>query len=175
MDGATVRRTAIPGTLSPAVRLGRTLREAREQHRDPAEALSETLSDTLYKHGAVLFTGKIVDVDRRTIEGFTRGAARIENFEGTSNCVIEFQNEYLVARIEDQTRVMVPDLITILHLETGEPITAETLRYGQRVQVFAIATPDIMRTPEALDVFGPQAFGLAERFEPFEQMSTATS
>lgn len=169
MSGADVKRTAIPGTLSLALRLGRTLREAREQHRDPAGALAEVLTDTIYRTGAVVFTGKVTDVERRTVDGFTLGAARISTFDGDSECVIEFQNEFLVARIDGETRVLVPDLITVLHLETGEPITAETLRYGQRVQVFAIATPEMMRTAEALEVFGPAAFGIDESFVPFEQ------
>lgn len=170
MSGSEVRRTAIPRTLSLALRLGRTIREAREHHRDPVEALSEALEDTLYRHGATVFTGKVVDVERRTVEGFTRGTARIAAFRGESTCSVEFQNEYLVAWIDGKTRVLVPDLLTVLHLETGEPITAETLRYGQRVQVVAISTPEMMRTPEALATFGPAAFGLEEEFVPIEEL-----
>lgn len=173
MTGAEVRRTAIPRTLSLALRLGRTIREARESHRDPVAALADTLPETLYHHGDVVFTGKIVDVERTTVDGFTRGTARISAFGDEPDCTVEFQNEYLVARIDNRTRVLVPDLITILHLETGEPITAETLRYGQRVRVFAISTPDMMRTPKALDTFGPAAFGLVEDFVPFEQLTQA--
>lgn len=171
MSGADVKRTAIPGTLSLALRLGRTLRVAREEHRDPIAVLAEVLPDTPYRYGRALFTGKVVDVDRRTEDGFTRGLARLAAFEGPSICEIAFQNEYLVARIDGQVRTIVPDLITALHLETGEPITAEGLRYGQRVCVFAIATPEIMRTPEALAVFGPQAFGLTEPFVPVERLA----
>jgi len=172
MDGDTVRRTAIPRTLSLALLLGRTIRAARESHRDPVAALSEALASTLYERGEVIFTGKVVDVDRRTVDGFTRGTARIADFGAGSHCVIDFQNEYLIARVDGVTRVLVPDLITMLHLETGEPITAESLRFGQRVRVFAISTPAMMRTPEALAVFGPAAFGLAEGFVPFERLAT---
>lgn len=175
MSGADVKRTAIPGTLSLALRLGRTLREARERHRDPIAVLAETLADTPYKHGRALFTGKVVDVDRRTEEGFTRGTARLAAFAGDHTCEIAFQNEYLVARVDGRPVTVVPDLITALHLETGEPITAEALRYGQRVCVFAIATPEIMRTPEALDVFGPQAFGLTEEFVPMEKITESAA
>jgi DUF917 family protein len=170
MSGAEVKRTAIPGTLSLALRLGRTIREARGQHRDPIEALKETLADTLYQYGEVLFTGKVIDVDRRTIEGFTRGSARIQAFEGSATCEIAFQNEYLTATVDGKVVTTVPDLITILHQDSAEPITAETLRYGQRVCVFAIGTPEIMRTDEALAVFGPAAFGLDTAFIPVQQL-----
>ncbi|MBA0127191.1 DUF917 domain-containing protein [Haloechinothrix sp. YIM 98757] len=170
MRGADIRRTAIPGTLSLALALGRTLREAREQHRDPMGALKDALADTLYERGDVIFTGKVVDVDRRTVEGFTRGRATIAAFDGDASCTIDFQNEFLLAKVDGRTRAIVPDLVTVLHMETGEPITAESLRYGNRVHVFAISTPEMMRTPEALRVFGPSAFGVDEDFVPFEQL-----
>ena len=171
MSGADVRRTAIAGTLSLALRLGRAIRTARDEHRDPVRVLAELLPETPYRHGRPLFRGKIVDVDRRTVDGFTRGTAQLMSFDDGSTCEIDFQNEYLVAKVDGRVVTVVPDLITTLHLETGEPITAEALRYGQRVCVFAIATPDIMRTPEALDVFGPAAFGLSETFVPLETLA----
>ncbi len=51
-----------------------------------------------------------------------------------------------------------------------EPITTETLRYGQRVTVMAVAVPPIMRTPEALAVFGPPGFGIDAPFTPIETL-----
>ncbi|WP_431879288.1 DUF917 domain-containing protein [Amycolatopsis sacchari] len=173
MSGADVKRTAIPRTLSLALRLGRTLREAREQHRDPVEALSETLSETLYERSGVVFEGKVIDVLRKTDGGFTKGSAKLVSFDGGSTCQIDFQNEFLLARVDDRPAIVVPDLITVLHAETGEPITAERLRYGHRVRVFAIGTPEIMRTPEALDTFGPRAFGIDLDFVPFEQLAAS--
>ena len=38
------------------------------------------------------------------------------------------------------------------------------------VTVVAVAVPEIMRTPEALAVFGPRCFGLDEPFTPIETM-----
>jgi DUF917 family protein len=173
MTAADVQRTAIPRTLSLALRLGRTLREARERHADPVVALAEALSETPYGHGLIVFEGKVIDVHRRTVGAFNRGSAKITGFDGHGSCEIDFQNEYLVARVDGRTKVVVPDLIAILHQETGEPITAETLRYGQRVRVFGISTPAIMRTPEALAVFGPAAFGVGEEFVPCERLAEA--
>ena len=40
----------------------------------------------------------------------------------------------------------------------------ERLRYGQRVNILAVRVPPIMRTPEALAVFGPKAFGLKHEY-----------
>jgi uncharacterized protein len=176
MSGADVQRTAIPGTLSLGIALGQALGRAREEHRHPVEVLAEALSGTLYRHVRQLFAGKVSDVERRTAEGFTKGRVRITAFGGGGGADMEisFQNENLVAEVDGRPLAIVPDLICVLEAETGEPITSETLRYGQRVIVVAISTPDIMRTPEALAVFGPRCFGLDHDFVPVEQLEPVT-
>ncbi|QIK62067.1 DUF917 domain-containing protein [Leucobacter viscericola] len=172
MTGADVRRTAVPRTLSMALNLGRAIRLAREQHRSPFTAIADTLAQTLYSHVRELHVGKVVDVERRTTEGFARGKATISNLDDTGVPVeINFQNENLVARRGDELLAIVPDLICIVDHETAEPITTEGLRYGQRVRVLGISTPDLMRSEAALETFGPQAFGLSDSFVPVEQLS----
>ncbi|WP_251446457.1 DUF917 domain-containing protein [Microbacterium sp. USTB-Y] len=170
MSGADVRRTAVPRTLSMALALGRAIREAREQHRSPFEAIAETLSPTPYSHVRELAVGKVVDVERRTTEGFAKGRAVIAPLEGDGVFEILFQNENLIARRDGEVVAIVPDLICVVDHETAEPITTEGLRYGQRVRVLGISTPDMMRTEGALAAFGPSAFGLAEPFLPVERL-----
>ena len=126
------------------------------------------MAPTLYSHLRVLFRGKVVDVERRTLEGFARGRARFTGFDGTSELELRFQNENLVAEVDGEVVCTVPDLICVLEADTAEPITTEGLRYGQRVTVVGISTPDLMRTPEALAVFGPACFGLDVEFDPVE-------
>jgi DUF917 family protein len=46
-----------------------------------------------------------------------------------------------------------------VHIETGEPITTETLRYGQRIATIGLPAHELMTTPRALEVVGPKAFG----------------
>ena len=179
MTGADVKRTAIPRTLSLALAIGRSIRLSREQRVDPVQALVDGLSDTLYGYGRVLFHGKVIDVDRRTDEGFARGSVRIAGV-GDEELEVQFQNENLIALQSgvqhsgvQHSGVMVaivPDLICIVEADTAEPITTEGLRYGQRVAVIGIATPPIMRTPEALAVFGPASFGLDRPFLPVETL-----
>ncbi len=172
MDGATARRVAVPGTLGLTVSVGRWIREARETHEDVFDALIKGFADTHYQHARILYSGKLTDVSRRTARGFAVGQARIEGLGAWSGeMLIEFQNENLVAYHDGVLRAIVPDLICILDSETAEAITTERLRYGQRVTVLGVSVPDIMRTSEALDVFGPAAFGLQERFRPIEALT----
>lgn len=96
--------------------------------------------------------------------------------EGTGTDVgrrieIQFQNEHLVAKEGDRVLAIVPDLIAVLDAATAEPITTEALKYGQRVTVLGISAAPIMRSPEALAVFGPRAFRLDAPFTPIEQIS----
>lgn len=169
MCGADVKRTAVPNTLSLALAVGRAIRVAREHTTDPIAAIADALRETPYPHLRVLFRGKVSDVERRTEAGFARGRAAAVSFDGGHKLEIVFQNENLVALVDGEVRCLVPDLICVLEAETAEPITTETLRYGQRVIVVGISTPDLMRTPAALATFGPAAFGLDHPFVPVER------
>jgi hypothetical protein len=170
MDGATAKRTSVPGTIGLGISIGRCLREAREEHRDPFAALIEMLRGTLYGYARVVFEGKVVDVFRRTSEGFAKGNALMESVDGGGALELRFQNEHLIALQDGVVRGIVPDLICVLEAETAEPVTTEGLRYGQRVKVMVVSTPAIMRRPGALAVFGPRAFGLDYDFTPIEQL-----
>ncbi|MEZ0494232.1 DUF917 domain-containing protein [Kineococcus sp. TBRC 1896] len=169
MTGADVRRTAIPHTMSMSLGAGRAIREARESHSDPVDALVAFFATTGYENVRTLFTGKVGDVERRTTGGFARGHADLRGHDG-SQLRLSFQNEHLVAVLDGEVVCVVPDLICVLDEQTGEPITTEGLRWGQRVVVVAISTPPIMRTPQALAVFGPRAFGLDLDFTPVEEL-----
>lgn len=168
MDGRTTKRVSVPATMSLAIGIGRTLREAAAQHRNPVEALISYFSGTHYGYAEVITAGKIADVARKEQNGWSVGIATIEPFDPSKPKVkIRIQNENLVAEEEDgRVLAIVPDLITILDIDTAEAITTERLRYGQRVNVLAVRVPPIMRTPEALAVFGPSAFGLSQAYQP---------
>jgi uncharacterized protein len=55
-----------------------------------------------------------------------------------------------VARHDDRTVMLVPDLIAVLDAESIEPLTAEILSHGQRVRVVGDSAAPIMRRPEGL-------------------------
>jgi len=160
MDGATAKRVSIAGTLSLGIALGRAIRSARERHSDLFAGLAEVLRPSGYGEPRLILQGKVKDVFRQTTGGFATGYTMIAPYGKGPPVEVRFQNEFVIAEIEGQMLAVVPDLICILDEETGEPITTEGLRYGQRVHVITIQAPPIMRTHEALRVFGPQAFNL---------------
>jgi uncharacterized protein len=106
--------------------------------------------------------------------GFARGAVRIEGLADWRGAAltIDFQNENLIARrhdgpdVPEQVVAVVPDLICIVDSETAAPVTTEVLRYGLRVIVLGIPAPPLLRTPTALAVVGPRAFGYDVEYAP---------
>ncbi|MFM9107284.1 MAG: DUF917 domain-containing protein [Chloroflexota bacterium] len=160
MSGAEVRRTAVPGTVSLAIRIGEAVLAARRDRTgSPVDAALRVAG------GARLFSGKITDVDRRLTGGFARGVLALAGTGAHAGATlrIDVQNENLIARDgEGRVVAVVPDLICIVDEDTAEPITTELLRYGMRVAVAGIPAPALLKTPEALAVVGPAAFGYPE-------------
>jgi DUF917 family protein len=75
----------------------------------------------------------------------------------------------LLAVRDGRVIASVPDLITILDAETGEPVTTEGLRYGFRVVVLGIPCDPRWRTPDGLALVGPRYFNYDIEFVPVEQ------
>ena len=165
MTGTQVQETAIPNTMSLVKDIGEAVRVA---DGDVVEAIAEVTAASIYGEACHLFEGKIVDVKRRTEAGFVLGHVELEGLgeDRGQTMRIDFQNENLAAKVGDEYRITVPDLITVLDRETGDPIPTERLRYGARVQVLGIPTPEIMRTPAALEVWGPRTFGIETDYRP---------
>ena len=158
-----VRRTAVPGTVTLALEIGQTVLDARARRQNVVERVIRKAN------GKLFFTGKIIDIRRELTGGFARGHAIVSGIDEWtgSEARIAIQNENLVLWIDGEPAIMVPDLIMNLELDTGEPITTEMLRYGQRVAVIGLPAHDLLKTPKALEVVGPKAFGYPElTFEP---------
>ena len=150
----------IRDTVSLAKRIGETVLDCRARSIEPADTVAALCN------GRVLLSGKIIDVERRTVQGFARGKLVISAFDDFSQQLrIDFQNENLIARRDGETLCTVPDLITLVSLDDGEAIGTESLRYGLRVAVLALPAPKELKTPEALAVVGPRAFGYDLEFQ----------
>ncbi|WP_346111515.1 DUF917 domain-containing protein [Nonomuraea maheshkhaliensis] len=160
LTAETAPGAVIEGTVSRAVQVGRRLLAASE----PVSELAAELAAT------VVVSGKVIDVERNTEGGFTRGSVTVEGVGSDRGRLarVEIQNENLVI-IEDGVVVAsVPDLITVVDSETGEAISTELLRFGQRVSVLAWACDPLWRTERGLELTGPRAFGYDLDYVPFE-------
>lgn len=160
-----LKEAAIHGTITLAEEIGKTVRQARLQERNPVDAVREAVA------GFLVFRGKISDVDRRVAEGFAKGGARMVGggaFVG-QELELDFQNEHLVVRVDGDYVATTPDLIAVLDNETAEPITTEALRYGMRVAVIAFPCAPQWRVPAALELVSPRYFGYDIDYVPVEE------
>ncbi len=160
LSGADVRSCAILGTVSLAKRLGSTIQQARTSHRDPLAALQAALSGSGDAVVRQLLEGKVTGCWNETREGFGFGKVTLEALPTGEPMTVQFQNEFLVAYQGGRAVATTPDIISFVDAESLATITSDSVRYGQRVKVLAILAPPLLRTPAALRVVGPRAFGL---------------
>lgn len=165
MRGEFIRRFSVPHTVTQAIDLGYAVQQARRAKRNPVEAILAACDGTL------LFEGKIVDVNRRLARGFAVGRATLQGLgsDAGSTLEIDLQNENLVARRDGVAVATVPDLICMVDLESGQPITTEVLRYGLRAAALGLPCHPLLSTPEALPVIGPRAFGYNLDYQPLRR------
>ncbi len=153
--GAEIKQWGIHFTTSKAIGIGRRVREAQHLHLDPIAAVLEEAG------GKLLFRGKVIDVARRTTEGFLRGTAVIEGLDEDRGARLElaFQNEWVIAWRDGAPIAMSPDLICVVDSVSGNAFGTETIRYGMRTSVIALPAPPVFLTEKGLQHVGPRAFG----------------
>src|SRR5437764_4720537 len=153
--GREVKDWAIHFTVTKAIGIGRRVRQAQRHHQDPVDAIVDE------GYGKLIFRGKVIEVARRTTEGFLRGRALIDGLDKDrgSRLEIAFQNEWVVAWRDDAPIAMSPELICVLDTVSGEAFGTETIGYGRRISVVVLPAPPVFLTPKGLDHVGPRAFG----------------
>ena len=167
--GRQLKEFGIHGTPTLCQNIGRTLREARENHTDPIDAVLGVTG------GFRLFKGKVVDVERKTDGMFVRGQAVVDGLDDDkgSQLVIKFQNENIIALKDGEPVCTAPDLIVSLDAESGTPVTTEGLKYGARIVVCGLPCDPQWRTPQGLKVVGPRYFGYDVDYVPIEERAAA--
>jgi DUF917 family protein len=161
-DHASLKRTLVRGTMRLALDLGRAVERARAGDTQTFEHVLASAG------GKLLFRGKIVDLERRFRGGYDWGTLCIEGVDDDRGrrAGIDFKNEYLILRLDDEVVLTVPDLVTLVETESRLPVTTEVVRPGLRVDVLGLPSTPLYNTPEALRVVGPRAFGYEIPFVP---------
>lgn len=149
----------VHGSISRAHAIGAALLASADEDQDPVAPSRLGATE--------LVRGHVIAVERQQTEGFVRGTALVQDATGRL-LRLELQNEYLVALEDGEVRAIVPDIISVLDLQTGDVIQTERLRIGQSVSVLALACDPIWRSEQGLALGGPGAFGYAIPYRPLE-------
>lgn len=166
MTGARLKESCVKGSVSLAMKVGNTIASGRARGINPVEDVMKLLKSK------ILFKGKVTDILRRTTAGFAKGEATFEGLDEyrSKTLKVRFQNENLVATRDGRQVAMVPDLISVLDLESGLPITTEGLRYGNRAVVVGTPCDPKWRTEEGVKLVGPRYFGYDFDYRPLEEL-----
>jgi DUF917 family protein len=162
MTGATLRRIAVPGTLSLALRVGRMIREAASANRDPLAAAAAAVG------GKILFVGQVIEKAWESRDGYMIGTTYVQGQETDAGHQLRiwFKNENHLAWVDDEPVASSPDLIMVLDRRTGEPFTNTDLPEGGSIGVLAARAPLVWQSPEGLAALGPGHFGFAIPYRP---------
>jgi DUF917 family protein len=155
----------VPDTMSECLRLGRTIREAREHGADPVVAAAEALD------GWVIFRG-VVSGRNWENTGYMEGTHELE---GTGAFVgrtlkIWFRNENQFTWLDGEPWVTSPDLIECCDPVTGDPLVNTYIKVGQEISVVGRRRRAQFDSAAGLEALGPRHFGFDVEFRGIETL-----
>ena len=164
LKGKEMKRLIISGGISLSLRVGRRIRRAMAEKKDPALAAAETIG------GWVLFRGTVRRKEWESREGYMFGTTTIEGSGPDSGHTFKvwFKNENHVTYRDEKAFVTSPDLISIMNTRDGEPYTNTALEEGMEVAVLGARADEKYRSREGLSLLSPRYFGFDIDYVPIE-------
>jgi len=166
MKGNAMKDTVGKGTLTKSLEIGKEIREAREQGKDPVEAARAKAG------GFLLFKGVVSRKEWEDRDGYLWGTHTIDGggeFAGHSY-KIWFKNENHITWLDGTPHVTSPDLVIVVEAKTGEPLTNTAIKEGQEVAAIGIAADKAFTTPKGVDLLGPRHFGFDIDHRPIAEV-----
>lgn len=172
ISGRDAKRSLVPGALTQAILLGRTAREAVEEHKDPVQAILKIM------HGYKMFHGVVAEDDTKGERGFTWSVVTLEGVGEDSGHAYKIwnKNENIVAWYDGKVDAMAPDTLMDLDPVTGDAHNGPTLgafQLGAEVVMVGWQADPRWRLAKGIEVFGPRHFGFDFDYVPIEQLQKA--
>ena len=163
------RRAIVPNNISRCMKIGKAIRKAREEKKDPIEAFVKT-------SGAFkLFEGTVKSYKREEILGYVYGEWVIDgtdDFAGHSFKVWH-KNENMISWLDDQPYVTCPDSICIVDSKNCKGFThfGKVPDYaGKEAIVFGLAAHKLWRTKKGIETWNPKRYGFDLDYTPIEEV-----
>jgi hypothetical protein len=167
MKGSDLKKVVIKNTITECREIGQVIREARENGKRPLEEVAKST------RGWILFKGIVVKKEDQDRDGYYWGTHTVEGLEEYRghSFKIWFKNENHMSWLDEKPYVMSPDLIEVISLETGEPITNNRLSLGTQVGVVGMKAREVFRSDKGLEILGPKHFGFQYPYKPIEELA----
>jgi len=146
-DGKTIKRIVVPETISLCEKLGKLLRESRDD--DP-------VSSIVRASGGFLLAKGIVDrIESKIVHGHDYGNLTVKGLGDDRGTTVRigFKNEGLVTYLNGKPAVISPDHVFMLDVFTKKPVTFTDVVEGLPVAVVALRAHPKRRTPADYDGF----------------------
>ena len=172
MNGAVLKKVAIPQTISFALSIGRKILNAREKGFDPVKAVVDMTK------AFPLFQGEIISV-----EGVDKGGFYITNVllagqkeSAGREAKVVIKNETMALWIDGSLKAVFPDLVCMLEPYGGEGIMSVDLVIGKEVCLLGMPCHprlrDGLKNPDAMAAFGGHRYGHSEIiYIPIEELN----
>ena len=165
--GKVLTESIVSNTITRSVKLGASIKEAKDRGKDPVEAAVKSLDAYL------LFRGKVTHFDREERGGFMWGEHKyegVDEFEG-KKFRIWYKNENLVSFLDEKAYVCGPDLLCVMDSETGKGLSnwGTDFAEGREVSVIGVKADKLWRTKRGLEIFNPRHFGFDLDYKPIEE------
>ena len=157
----------VRGTLTKCLALGRAMRRALEDGRDPLDAAIEATG------GWRLFEGVVTGKDWEDRQGYMFGTTHIRgtgDYEGQT-LDVWFKNENHITWLNGEPWVCSPDIVTLAYKESGEGTTNTLIKAGDQVVAVGIKGLEAFRTEFGLnEAAGPRYYGFDIDYVPIEEL-----
>ena len=168
MSGKQVKQGTIRGAVSEALLFGRTVREAREQGKDPVAALIPVAE------AHKMFQGVVKKAEPKGERGFNWEDAELEGVGPYAGHTYKIfvKNENIISWLDGKPDILPPDLIYTLDPKTGDAIASPRMGgypVGMEVVILGRAASPMWRTPKGIELFSPRHFGFDLDFIPLEE------
>lgn len=168
MQGIDVQRAIVCNSITRAISIGRSVREAQERGKNPVEALINAIG------GVRVFEGKVSDFKREEKGAFVWGNIVIQGEGEFKNHTLKvfFKNEHLISWLDNKPFITCPDLICIVDAKTAFGLSnwGKDFTRGRKVVVIGVPAPSIWRTERGLELFGPKHFDYEIPHIPLEEI-----
>ncbi|MCG8485754.1 MAG: DUF917 domain-containing protein [Clostridia bacterium] len=169
LKGGPLKRMLIPHTISFAYDIGNVFM-GFSTYEDILNNLIHTTKNSIYGASIELFSGKIEKVDHVIHKDWHSIHLKgIKHNKGESFQILT-QNENLIAYKNNALAAMVPDLISLINLDTLLPISNNDLSTGMQVAVIGTPAPLVWKTSDGLNIVGPKCFGYKSEYESLEAL-----
>ena len=161
----TIKKYLVPKSISKSEEIGKIIRESKE--KDAAKEVAN------YVQGEEIFRGEIKRIEVKTAEGFDFGRTTIEGIDKHQNSImyIDFKNENMIAWKDEKPVVMVPDLIAMMEIDEGKPLSNADTKEGMKIAIIGIPAPEPWhRIPQGFDCWRPilEKIGYRGKYHPFK-------